>query len=151
MIHTKELRFGNKIQTQYGEVITVQQIGCDSVIYGTKIEVKKGKMNITEPPDESAYLFELNEVVKEAACEEIFPIALTPEILKKCGFRNFCREEWIISIGNSHVDFVFVDGILRLRSLATSLTNIKYVHQLQNFIFAISEHDLDVELSEEGE
>lgn len=151
MIHTKELRFGNKVQTKQGEVITIQQILCETIISESKIVVKKGSVNITEPPDQADFIFELNEVVKEVDCEEIYPITLTQGLLKICGFRNYCREEWIFTINNSHIDFIFVDGILRLKCMAESLSNIRYVHQLQNFLFTIGEYELEIEFAENAE
>ena len=42
MIHAKELRYGNKVQTQDGEVITVQQLLAHSLIYDTQIKVSRG-------------------------------------------------------------------------------------------------------------
>jgi hypothetical protein len=33
MIHTKELRFGNKVKTLAGQTITVQQLHASSVIF----------------------------------------------------------------------------------------------------------------------
>jgi hypothetical protein len=145
MIHTKELRFGNKVQNLQGEFITVQQVLSNTIIYDTQIEVNMEAVNVSGSYN-TDYVSQLSEVIKEVDCQEIDPIILTPEILKKCGFRNFLREEWIISIRNSHIDFVFTDGGLRLRCPAPSLTNIKYLHQLQNLLFAIATHELEVEL-----
>ena len=55
------------------------------------------------------------EVVKEAGYDEVEPIMLTPKVLEKCGFRNFVREEWILSVGNTHIDFTFTEEGLKLR------------------------------------
>jgi hypothetical protein len=144
MIHTKELRYGNKVQTQDGEIITVQQILSNVIVYDTQIEVSGETVNAGKSYN-SSYVAEMTEVIKEVDYQEINPIVLTPEILKKCGFRNFLREEWIVSIGNSHIDFVFIEGALRLRCPSPSLANIKYLHQLQNLIFAISTRELEIE------
>jgi hypothetical protein len=146
MIHTKELRFGNKVQTRQGEIITIQQILSNAIVCETQIEVNSEALELSGASAEGEYLFELNEVVRELDIDEIYPIALTPEILKQCGFRNFVREEWIISIGNSHIDFVYTDNILRLRCPAPSLSNIKHLHQLQNLLFAITSQELEIEL-----
>jgi hypothetical protein len=145
MIHAKELRFGNKVQTQQGEIITVQQILCNTLIYDTLIKVSRetaavGKYYKTD------YSTQFIEVVKEAEYQEISGIFLTPRILEKCGFRNFVREDWIYSIGNSHIDFVFTADGLRLRETLTSQINLKYLHQLQNFLFAIAGHEMEVDL-----
>jgi hypothetical protein len=145
MIHTKELRFGNKIKTRRGEVITVQQILCNTLIYDGKIEVSREPINV-RGSYKTDYITQLNEVVKEVEYSDVEPIVLTHDILRKCGFRNFVREQWILSIGSSHFDFEFNDGELSLRRPAPSLVTVKYLHQLQNFLFATLMHDLEVDL-----
>ena len=145
MIQTKELRHGNKVKTQKGEVITVQQLLCNTLIYDSQIEVNREFVSVRNSY-QADYVTQLNEVVKEVDYNEVEPIALTPDILKKCGFRNFLREEWILSIGNKHIDFEYDDDRLKLRNPGSSFTNIKYLHQLQNFLFAITSHELEVQL-----
>ena len=145
MIHTKELRFGNKVKTRRGEVITVQQLLCNSLIYDGKIEVNREPVNVRGSYT-TDYVTQLNEVVKEVEYQDIEPIALTHDVLRKCGFRNFLREQWILRIGNNNIDFEFMDDELRLRNPAPSLASIRYLHQLQNFLFAISTHELEVDL-----
>ena len=148
MIHAKELRYGNKVQTYQGEVITVQQILSNSLIYDTRIKVSREVANVSSSYKHS-YTTQSSQVieeVKEADLHEVQPIALTPKILEKCGFRNFVREEWILSVGNSHFDFEFLADGLRLRHPTPSRVSIKHLHQLQNFLFAIAEHDLQTDL-----
>jgi hypothetical protein len=145
MIQAKELRFGNKVQTCDAEVITIQQIFSQSVICESQITVSNESMHMFGSYNDR-YVAELAEEVKELDFQDLYPISLSAQILKKFGFRNFLREEWIISIGNSHIDFEFVNGILKLRCPAPALTNIKYVHQLQNLLFAIGGYEADIEL-----
>jgi hypothetical protein len=145
MIHTKELRFGNKVKTRRGEVITVQQLLCNTLIYDGKIEVNREPVNVRGSYT-TDYVTQLNEVVKEVEYQDVEPIALTPDVLRKCGFRNFLREQWILRIGNNHIDFEFMNDELKLRKPAPSLASIRYLHQLQNFLFAISMHELEVDL-----
>ena len=145
MIHARELRYGNKVQTQKGEVITVQQILCNTLIYDTQIKVSREVANVRGSYKHS-YSSQFIEEVKEAEFQEIEPIVLTPKILEKCGFRNFVRDEWILKVGNSHFDFEFTADGLRLRQPTPSRASIKNLHQLQNFLFAISEHELAAEL-----
>lgn len=144
MIHAKELRYGNKVQTQDGDVITVQQIHCNTLIYDTQIKVSREATATVRGSLRTAYATQFVEVVKEADLQEINPIVLTPKVLENCGFRNFVREDWILKVGNSHIDFTFdVEG-LRLRHPVPSQVNIKYLHQLQNFLFAIAGHELEI-------
>ena len=145
MIHSKELRYGNKVKTRQGDVITVQQILCNSLIYDRKIEVNRQAVNVNGSY-QSDYVTELNEVVKEIDYNEVEPIALTVDILRKCGFRNYIREQWILSIEKSHIDFDYEANELKLRNPAPAAASIKYLHQLQNFLFALSTHELEVEL-----
>jgi len=143
MIHTKELRAGNKVKTQHGQVITVQQILSNTLIYDSKIEVMREviRVNGSQVGD---YVDQLNEIVKEADCQDVEPIALTDDILRKCGFRNFLREQWILKIGKTHFDWEFEDNTLRLRNPSPCLSPITSLHQLQNFLFAIANYELDV-------
>jgi hypothetical protein len=145
MIQVKELRYGNKVQTCDAEIITIQQILSRSVVYDSSIAVTNNRVHVNGSYQDR-YVIELAEEICELDFQSLYPIALTPQILKKFGFRNFLREEWIVSIGNSHIDFEFVNGILKLRCPAPALTNIKYVHQLQNLLFAISGIDIDIDL-----
>jgi hypothetical protein len=145
MLHAKELRFGNKVQTQNGEIISVQQILGNTLIYDTQIKVSREMASVNRSY-KTSYMTQVVEVVKEAEFQEVHPITLTPKILEKCGFRNFVREEWILRIGGSNIDFTFDSDGLRLMRPAQSWTSIRYLHQLQNFLFAITGSELTPEL-----
>ncbi|HLZ86483.1 MAG TPA: hypothetical protein VKQ52_04570 [Puia sp.] len=145
MLHAKDLRFGNKVFNQQGEVITVQQILSNSVVYDTSLSVNRQTSKVSNGYNYS-YTMQVVEVVKEAELQEMEPIRLTPKILEKCGFRNYVREEWIITYGNTHTDFEFTEDGLKLRHATPARVGIKYVHQLQNFFYAITGHELDVDL-----
>ncbi len=145
MIHAKDLRFGNKVQTRDGETITVHQILGNSLIYDTQIRVNR-EIAAVRGSLRTAYASQYIEVVKEADYAEIEPIALTPKVLEKCGFRNFVREEWILSVGNTHIDFLFTEDGLKLRQPTPGAVPIRYVHQLQNFLFSVLGYELISEL-----
>ncbi|MDR3713150.1 MAG: hypothetical protein P4L51_10075 [Puia sp.] len=144
MIHANEIRLGNKVQA-HGEVITVQQILSSSLIYDSQIKVSR-EVSKVRGSYKPVYSAPFVEEIKEADFNEIDPIVLTPKILEKCGFRNFMREEWILKIGNSHYDFEFESDGLRLRHPTPSRIPIQYLHQLQNFLYAIAEYELETEL-----
>ncbi len=146
MLHAKELRFGNKVINKKGEVLTVQQIHCNTIVYDTAINVSRRHLSKVSGLYNSSYTTQVTEVVKEAEMQEIEPIALTPQILEKCGFRNFIREEWIITYGNTHTDFEFTGEGLKLRHPSPSRVGIKYLHQLQNFFYAIAGQELEINL-----
>jgi hypothetical protein len=145
MIHAKELRYGNKVQTQDGEVITVQQVLAHSLIYDTQIKVSR-EATAVRGSLRTAYASQFVEVVKEANFQEVEAIFLTPRILEKCGFRNFVREDWIYSVGNSHIDFEFTSEGLKLRTPVAGQINLRYLHQLQNFLFFVTGHEIEPEL-----
>ncbi|HXD77053.1 MAG TPA: hypothetical protein VN616_04555 [Puia sp.] len=145
MIHAKELRFGNKIQTKDGEFITVHQLLGNSLIYDTQIKVSR-EVAAVRGSLRTAYASQFIEVVKEADYGELDPIALTPRLLERCGFRNFVREEWILSIGSTHIDFTFTEEGLRLRQPTPGSVPIRYLHQLQNFLYTVMGHELTADL-----
>lgn len=146
MLQAKELRYGNKVFNKKGEVITVQQIHSHSIVYDTAINVSRRHLSRASGFYDVAYTTEVLEVVKEAEMQEIEPITLTPKVLESCGFRNFVRDEWILTYGNTHTDFEFREDGLRLRHNTTSRVPIKYLHQLQNFFYAIAGEELEVNL-----
>jgi len=146
MIHAKELRYGNKVQTQSGEIITVQQILSNTLVYDTQIKVTQ-EMAAVGKAYKTAYMTQFVEVVKEAEFQEIEPITLTPRILEKCGFRNYVREEWILKVGGSHLDFEFNTDGLKLLQPIPSQTRLRHLHQLQNFLFSITGHELETDLA----
>jgi hypothetical protein len=146
MLHAKELRFGNKVFNKRGEVITVQQIHSSSIVYDTAINVSRRHLSKVSGFYNASYTTEVLEVVKEAEMQEIEPIKLTPKVLESCGFRNFVRDEWILTYGNTHTDFELREDGLRLRHATPSRVSIKYLHQLQNFFYAIAGEELDVNL-----
>jgi hypothetical protein len=143
MIHTKELRIGNKIKTRQGQVITVQQILGNTIIYDRKIKVQHRELVPHGGFRDTDHHTQLNEIIKEVDCNDIEPIVLNEDILRQCGFRNFMRELWILKIGSSNFDWEFLDGKLRLRNPAPCLIGIQYLHQLQNFLYAVANYDLE--------
>jgi hypothetical protein len=147
MVHAKDLRYGNKVFNKKGEIITVQQILGNAIVYDTAINVSRRHLSKVSGFYNSAYTTEVVEVVKEVELQEIVPIALTPKILEQCGFRNFIREEWIFTYGNNyHFDFEFTGEGLKLKHPTPTRIGIKYLHQLQNFIYAISGEELEFSL-----
>ncbi len=150
MIHARELRCGNKVQTKQGEIIAVQQILADTLVYDTLIKVSREAAPV-RGSYKTAYSTQFVEEIQDAYYQEIVPIELTPAILAKCGFRNFVRDEWIFKMGSSHIDFEFSAEGLRLRQPASCLVDIRYLHQLQNFLFAIAGYELEADLGPESQ
>ena len=73
---------------------------------------------------------------------EIYPIELTEEILLKCGFKyksyGYGEKEWK-QWNNGKIT---LNGFLETRSG----NNLKYLHQLQNLYFALTNEELEINL-----
>lgn len=72
----------------------------------------------------------------------ISPIPLTPEILQKAGFERFTNSDFIkgevnLWIGNNNINFSIN---------AYYHTSIKHLHQLQNFYYALTGEELEINL-----
>ncbi len=126
-------------------MITVHQLLGNSLIYDTQVRVNR-EVAAVRGSLRTAYASQYIEVVKEAEYDELEPIVLTPKLLEQCGFRNFVREEWILSVGNTHVDFSFSAEGLKLRQPTPGAVPIKYYHQLQNFLSAVMGYELVADL-----
>ena len=145
MLQAKDLRFGNKVLNRDHQVITVQQILYSSIVYDTHMQVNNALSAFSNSSYDS-YASEVVEVVKEADIQDIRPIPITPAILQACGFRNFIRDEWILNYGKSHADFTLTAEGLQLRPPTPSHSVIRYLHQLQNFFFALTGYELEVNI-----
>ncbi len=145
MVHANELRLGNKLYNQAGDIITVQQILHNTVVYDTHMQVSPEEATVGGSYAVN-YRSQVEEVVEEAEFSELAPIIITPIVLQGCGLRNFMRDEWIVRYATGHIDFEFIEHKLRLRQPACSHIQIKYLHQLQNLFFALTGQELAVNL-----
>jgi len=89
--------------------------------------------------------------------DDLRPIPLTPEILEKCGFEKHDTENCLFIYLHKHeldVDKITVsnnDGIVRIeipgrRDSCMLQPHIKYLHQLQNLIHALTQTELEIKL-----
>ena len=145
MIHANELRLGNKLYNQAGDIITVQQILHNTIVYDTRMQVNQERATLSGSHGMD-YTSGVEEVIEEAEFTELAPIIITPRILQSCGLHNFMRDEWIVRYATGHIDFEFIEHKLRLRQPASSHIQIKYLHQLQNLFFALTGQELTVSL-----
>ena len=145
MIQAKDLRLGNKVRKLTGEVITVQQILQNTIVYNNYLQVGKEKASLGSSSVLS-YTAKVVEVIEEAEYPDLSPIPLTRDLLESCGFRHFKREEWILSFDRSHADFEFTTEGLTMREPAAFKRPIKYLHQLQNVFFALTGTELQMAL-----
>ena len=145
MLQAKDLRYGNRVLNSQGKVITVQQILYSSIVYDTEMKINNA-LAVHHQAYPGSYTSEVIEVIKEADLQDIEPIPITPSVLLACGFRNFKREDWIVSYGKSYADFELNADGLRLRHPTPSHMVITHLHQLQNFFYALTGYELTVNL-----
>lgn len=126
MINKNELRLGNYIYNKYAKAY---QIVDGYVFWHTMF------------PD---------DVKHEVELAGLMPIELRPEILQKCGFHLSHHGYWELS--DDYFSLAFdehgLDIAFENQSVATELDHIKYLHQLQNFYYALTENELPVNLAE---
>lgn len=74
----------------------------------------------------------------------IDPIPLTPELLEKCGFKKEVGSDWMKHETNRY-RFMFLEGETAFEYFNIIFPNSpKYLHQLQNFIFALRGEELKI-------
>ena len=88
-------------------------------------------------------IFDISE--GKITLNSIQPIILTPEILKKCGFRKRYKREDVYQCGAVFIkieeyNFIFIlGGTIRL-------IKVFHLHQLQNLYFALTGEELKINL-----
>ena len=123
MINANELRTGNIFWETYGGYKVVTAIGCNKV--GLAPNTVLGRA--------------LNHTVDGCFdLKDIYGVTLTPEILEKCGLVD-CE-----NISGMHTYLKWTDDKLHLVCdfIAVSDIEIKYLHQLQNLYFALTQTEL---------
>lgn len=148
MINSKELRIGNYLLSNTSDWVTVESILSSTMrIYGHY-----------EGDDNEEYLADFSQ-------DDLSPIPLTAEILEKCGFvhdkngwykisytafnasdyddliYHLIEHDVEISV-NIKSNWVNIHNITHDEQGATSKNRIKYLHQLQNLIHALTGEEL---------
>jgi len=126
-----DLRIGNYVKAPLGEIMRVDQVGH------------------LDFPD---YIHARNET--EFGQNGFKGIALTPEILEKCGFDRYTEvpndgigDKLEVFEGLYGVVFFFdVHGALVFKDYHSNMNRPKYLHQLQNLYFALTGEELEVKL-----
>jgi hypothetical protein len=83
--------------------------------------------------------------IRDKIAIDISPIPLTPEILEKCGFREYGPFSPWLTLGS----FSWSDpaGIsYEIDEESAMLDHIKYLHQLQNLYYAVTGEELTITL-----
>jgi hypothetical protein len=125
MIPVQELRIGNWVEYKsFGDFD-----------YQTVESISKEGINLSWFP----------ECIVWIEPDELHPIPLTPEILEKCGFREYGPFSPWLTLGS----FSWSDpaGIsYEIDEESAMLDHIKYLHQLQNLYYAVTGEELTITL-----
>jgi hypothetical protein len=123
MINVNELRIGNNVLDEYGNVSIINTIS-----YGVRISNDKYKW-------------------ESKSEDQIHPIPLTDELLLECGFEKNnridlgelkpCYSNFSLALMIRHNSY-FVDWV-------GGNTEIKYLHELQNLYFSLTKTELKIE------
>lgn len=123
MINRNELRIGNLVE--------------EKVLGYCKVDTILRKTAQVSKDESQSYSIDI---------KNLLPIPLTPELLIKCGleeanFKNqlrFCGE-FLIDNTDGSFDLIIGDNEI-------SLATVKYLHQLQNLFFSLTNTELKIEL-----
>jgi len=143
MIEAKDLRIGNLITDEFYEnfktIITVHSINKEGI-------------NLEIEDDGNWAECAQRWIGVEYKFDKLFGIPLTPEILEKCGFENdgtyFFIQPNLENIHYRLIEFpkgtwVMSKGFINYNH---ELRCIKYLHQLQNLIYALTGEELNIQL-----
>jgi hypothetical protein len=90
----------------------------------------------------------IGEDAYDTSYDSINPIPLTPEILEKCGFKRMSSDwRWkgIFFIYYKANEEVW-ECVIEESYASKAITTIKYLHQLQNLYFALTNKELIINL-----
>lgn len=142
MIEARELRVGNYIYPYFsdgstGEIIN-SRIGIPHVVQVHSI-------------DESGInCFGISHYETGIFYESALPIPISEEWLLKMGFKLIYKSERSINYSlaaNGKFGYENInDGILKVRYLGEYFDHIKFIHQLQNLYFALTQKELLADL-----
>jgi hypothetical protein len=118
MIKVNELRIGNHVLDEHGNISIINTISRSVRISNDKYE--------WESKSE----------------DQIHPIQLTDELLLRCGFENYevFKNTW----GFNGIELYIQDGIMWV-DLMNNSVEINYLHELQNLYFSLTKTELKIE------
>lgn len=135
MLKPEELRIGNIVLSKEGDYIRILAM-FDKSVRNEIYTISNEKFKYEEDDTDG--------------------IPLTPEILEKCGFIDRSgtianRMSFGLTLFDSQEFCWYIqDGFMRYQSkgmgFTTSLTHIKFLHQLQNLYFALTGNELIVNI-----
>lgn len=131
------------------------ELGMTDVKYAPMIkpnELRVGNWISQEGFHQRVVAIMQNDVIVEAYPQnwqlkyEVFdPIELTPEILEKAGFEKG-EDYWEHSTSDVCLGIPNLNLMTSLGEYTVSFTQIKYLHQLQNLYFALTNSELEINL-----
>ena len=130
MIKANDLRIGNLVADQSGNIITVESINYD----GVNLEIEQEWFE-----EEST----VENLSPDYTFDAVFGIPLTLEILEKAGFKGN-------TLAAQHNDIVFYENHFGIKGMLGIVkpNNVNFLHQLQNLFFSITGEELTINLEE---
>lgn len=133
MIQANELRIGNYVYDDFNEIHRVESVQSNRLI------------EYNGSGDPNVIISKLDGCDRFYVSDYVNPIPLTEEILLKCGFEKFLK-----GIKGSDIHDTYRLGFFQIENhfgiYLFHGIEIKHTHQLQNLFFAISGHELNIEL-----
>lgn len=134
----KELRIGNWIYDDEGNMSVV--IGMAPFNHSSRCDEEEGCDILYD------FVHPVHGLEKEYYCEsnDCKPIPLSPEILEKCGFEydeiTYSKDNCsvILAKGKGNLYSIFINWLTY-----GVVTEIEYLHQLQNLIFSLTGEELN--------
>ncbi len=114
------------------------RIGNILLYKGMYVHVTNLSLDIDDEYEETIGFCKLGETTNEMGgwnrniCADLKPILLTPELLGDAGFHK--DEDWVIIVG---FNFTSSDQGYVCGDINGANTPLKYIHQLQNFFYAL--------------
>lgn len=133
-------------------------IQANELRIGNLVSVEKTALHYAGENFKSA-LFEIEELKKEVVhfkgfhageyYKDLQPIPLSEEILLKCGFTKAIGSYFIQKVGSIYVKVPFEGSeyFLVKANSGDKLISVKYLHHLQNLIFALTGEELEFSLT----
>lgn len=140
MIDAKELRIGNWVNIHDKPASTYHPQKITAIYSNNRVEMADSGFEIDFPFD----------------ADSLYPIPLTPELLEKAGFKVVVGQAFTAMASKQGIDLFFLypaidetlEVVFAFNNLQgeTTRRELKYVHELQNLIFALTGQELEITL-----
>jgi hypothetical protein len=146
MINYSELRAGNLVETPRG----IYPVG---IISYSSVHVQTTRVHPTYLPFPNSQGFDMYPI------QHLNPVHISVEWVERCGFSNNStkKNEWylpLLTVTDSEYDVINLywhDGVFEIGTFIeqAKIKHIKFVHQIQNLVFALTGTELIIKKPEE--